>query len=292
MIIQFILALAFFWCLQFIARWYLFRRVSFRSFNYFILPDDENNDSRQLSIIPPNKKWRISNECISLVHSIVSGLWAGYVLISDKQFSEDPIQHRSPMADNLILFSAAYMFHDLVDLLANEQSARILELLIHHITVLTAFFVTIWTNLYLGVVVYGLLMELNSVFLHCRSLLNHYGVSKKRPIFRMTAFFNMITLVVFRLAVNFFLARWLIGVLPQLPIFQAIINSLVTLTLCISNSVLAYRVMAADGLLGKSRARKCPTQVHANSQEESTDVEDEDDSSTLSEIIVQSDPVK
>lgn len=58
-----------------------------------------------VQIIPPNKKWRISNECISLVHSIVSGLWAGYVLISDKQFSEDPIHYRSPMADNLVRVS-------------------------------------------------------------------------------------------------------------------------------------------------------------------------------------------
>lgn len=39
--------------------------------------------------------------------------------------------------------SGGYLFHDLVDLLVNEQSARIMELLFHHAVVLTAFAVTL-----------------------------------------------------------------------------------------------------------------------------------------------------
>jgi hypothetical protein len=31
--------------------------------------------------VPPNKKWRISNETVSLIHSVISGIWAFLALI-------------------------------------------------------------------------------------------------------------------------------------------------------------------------------------------------------------------
>uniref|UniRef100_A0A0K0CW48 TLC domain-containing protein n=1 Tax=Angiostrongylus cantonensis TaxID=6313 RepID=A0A0K0CW48_ANGCA len=225
----------FFRILQYVVRWYLFGKCSFRAFSYFgISGRNQNSDSsRDLTVVPPNKKWRISNEAVSLIHSVASGLWAAYVLLFYKRLFEDLINERTQVALELVYVSFGYLLHDFFDLVLNEQSARIIELLFHHIVVITGFIVTLTsfsssftlfistihiyakvflvTRKYLGVVMFGLLMEINSVFLHTRSLMNLYGVKRKSTSFRLVALLNIITLAVFRLSVSFYLVYWAVG---------------------------------------------------------------------------------
>lgn len=104
--------------------------------------------------------------------------------------------------------SFGYLLHDLIDLLINERSARILELLFHHVVVIGAFLTTLVSDLFLGVVVFGLLMELNSVFLHTRSLMNLYGQPKTSTAFKFIALLNLATFLIFRMAVSVYLIYW------------------------------------------------------------------------------------
>lgn len=157
-----------------------------------------------------------------------------------------------------ILMSTGYMLHDLLDLLINERSVRILELLFHHIVVLTAFTTTLTSHQFLGVVVCGLLMEVNSIFLHSRSLLNLYGWPKASPLYRLVSLTNMMTLFVFRMAVSVWLIVWQVSCWDDMEWYFVIVTGVVILSLGITNSVLAYRVLAADGYLGESRARLAP----------------------------------
>ncbi|CAI4230959.1 unnamed protein product [Auanema sp. JU1783] len=243
--------------IQFCVRWYLFGKCTFRTFSYFGLRGrNRNTDSRELTAVPPNKKWRISNEVVSLLHSVISGLWAAYALLYYQKLTEDMIGYRCELAVNLLFLSGGYLLHDLVDLLVNEQSARIMELLFHHFIVLSGFTTTLITEKYLGVVIFGLLMELNSIFLHSRSLLNLYGMNKKSTSFRIIALLNMVTLVLFRLGVSIYLLYWAFTNVSAMKWYVGIITFIVILSLFSTNSVLSYRVMAADGLLGKKRARK------------------------------------
>lgn len=154
--------------------------------------------------------------------------------------------------------STGYLLHDLLDLLINERSVRILELLFHHVVVLTAFFTTLTSGKFLGVVVCGLLMEVNSIFLHSRSLLNLYGWSKNSSTFRLISLMNMMTLFVFRMAVSVYLVVWQLMYCWTLVWYYALVTAVVILSLAITNTVLAYRVLAADGYLGESRARLTP----------------------------------
>ncbi|WKX89434.1 hypothetical protein Q1695_008806 [Nippostrongylus brasiliensis] len=250
----------FFRVLQYVVRWYLFGKCTFRAFSYFGLRGRNRNSdsSRDLTVIPPNKKWRISNEAVSLIHSVVSGLWAGYCLLFYPRLFEDLTNERVQVAVELIFVSFGYLIHDFFDLVLNEQSARIIELLFHHVVVIMGFFVTLVTTKYLGVVIFGLLMELNSVFLHTRSLMNLYGIKKKSTSFRLVALLNIVTLAVFRISVSFYLVYWAIAQIPVIPWMHNIFTIFVIFSLFCSNTVLAYRVMAADGLFGASRARKPP----------------------------------
>uniref|UniRef100_A0A8R1HS94 J domain-containing protein n=1 Tax=Caenorhabditis japonica TaxID=281687 RepID=A0A8R1HS94_CAEJA len=290
-----LISFAFFRALQFIVRWYLFGKWTWPTFNFFGLRNRNNNqqernecgndqpeaqdlnegrteadpdpDSRDLSAIPPNKKWRISNECVSLIHSVISGLWAAYALLYYKDLVQDLLYFRCEAAINLILMSTGYLLHDLLDLLVNEQSARIIELLYHHVVVLGAFAVTMFFNRFLGVVVFGLLMELNSIFLHSRSLLNLYGVDKKNPSFRIIALLNMVTLFAFRLCVSAYLLYFAVNSISYIPWYQALINGVLILSLAITNSVLTYRLLAADGLLGTKRERRSPAATNVTNVE-------------------------
>ncbi|VDK60525.1 unnamed protein product [Cylicostephanus goldi] len=80
----------------------------------------------------------------------------------------------------------------------------------------------------------------------------------------------MVTLAVFRISVSFYLVYWAIVQIPVIPWLHTIFTIFVIFSLFCSNAVLAYRVMAADGLFGEnyfvtgqSRARKPPPPVNS-----------------------------
>ncbi|KAL7071868.1 hypothetical protein ACQ4LE_008542 [Meloidogyne hapla] len=218
-------------------------------------------DSKSLQLVPPNKKWRISNEIVSLFHSVLSGLWALYILVNIEEYINNEkktlITVRTKSAEYLVLMSFGYLVHDFIDLVVNERSARIIELLFHHVVVLTGFMLTHITGQFLYIVVIGLLMEVNSIFLHTRSLMNLYRQKKNSTAFKIVAMLNISTFVLFRLAVSAALICWLfyhymVGLVQW---HLQVINSLLVFSLTTTNCVLFYRVLAADGLLGENRAR-------------------------------------
>lgn len=53
-------------------------------------------------VIPPNRHWRISNEAVSLGHSVVSGFWALYSIIVYPKLMEDMIFYKNAMAHYLV----------------------------------------------------------------------------------------------------------------------------------------------------------------------------------------------
>ncbi|KAI1728335.1 TLC domain-containing protein [Ditylenchus destructor] len=276
-----ILSLLLFGALQFAVRWYLFHKCTFRTFSYFktkfIRKKNKRRlvpDSQSLQVIPPNKKWRISNEVVSLIHSVISGSWALYACLMFPKL----ISHMDTFVDqvpkSLIYLSFGYLVHDLIDLLINERSVRIIELLFHHVIVLTAFFTTLTTHQFLGVVMFGLLMELNSIFLHTRSLMNLYGQPKNSTAFKFVALLNIASFMVFRMAVSLYLLFWQITNALSMEWYLTIITFVVIVSLSITNTVLLYRVLAADGLLGTNRQRNS-TIPSAQSSQPADETEDD-----------------
>ncbi|OZC06715.1 hypothetical protein X798_06285 [Onchocerca flexuosa] len=274
---------------QFIVRWYLFGTCTFKTFSYFgwgKKKDHSNavvdiHSSQPLLVASPNRRWRISNEAVSLGHSVVSGFWALYAIIVYPKLMEDMVNYTNTMAHYLLIVSTGYLIHDIIDLLINEQSLRIVELLFHHAIVLLAFGTNYATDKFLGVVVCGLLMELNSIFLHSRSMLNLYRVNKSSTPFRIIALLNIVTFIIFRMVVSTYLLYWQITTVWKMVWYLILITFVVIVSLAITNIVLLYRVLAADGLLGKKRKRGVPAnpvQVIAQAPGESNDqLHDEDE---------------
>lgn len=50
-------------------------------------------------MVPPNKKWRISNEFVSLIHSVISGVWALYAIL----MFPDLVNHMNDFVDKVPL---------------------------------------------------------------------------------------------------------------------------------------------------------------------------------------------
>ncbi|CAD5208870.1 unnamed protein product [Bursaphelenchus xylophilus] len=273
----------FFWLLQYTVRWYLFGKCTFRTFDYFKFGRKRRRrhvpPSTELEAVPPNKKWRTSNEAVSLIHSVISGLWALYAVLTYPNLLSDMMYFEHPVPKFLIYVSFGYIIHDLLDLLINERSIRILELLFHHIVVIIAFLTTIIPSLFLGVVVLGLLMEVNSIFLHSRSLLNLYRVSKESTAFKFVALLNVLTFMAFRMAVSLYLVYWQITNGWSLEWYFTLLTFVVIFSLLTTNTVLCYRVLAADGLLGARRARPPSqrTETKSSEEDEELDADDEDD---------------
>ncbi|VDM69489.1 unnamed protein product, partial [Strongylus vulgaris] len=110
-----------------------------------------------------------------------------------------------------------------------------------------------------------------------------YGVKKKSTPFRLVALLNIVTLAVFRISVSFYLVYWAITQIPVIPWLHTIFTIFVIFSLFCSNTVLAYRVMAADGLFGEnffatgqSRARKPPPPVSNSAVDVETGARGED----------------
>ncbi|KAI6179718.1 TLC domain-containing protein [Aphelenchoides besseyi] len=271
----------FWFLLQYIVRWYLFGRWSFRTFDYFKFGRSRRGrtapPSTELEVVPKNRKWRISNEVVSLIHSVVSGLWALYAILTYPRLMDDMNTFSHPMPKILIYVSFGYIIHDLIDLLLNERSARILELLFHHVVVIVGFLTTLVTNLFLGVVQLGLLMEINSIFLHSRSLMNLYRVDKQSTAFRFIKLLNILTFLIFRIAVCTYLLYWQINNLMKIYWYHAIITFAVILSLSITNSVLLYRVLAADGILGASRSARQPIETKNQDDDDDEELDDDND---------------
>ncbi|KAK6027461.1 hypothetical protein OSTOST_06505 [Ostertagia ostertagi] len=137
-------------------------------------------------------------------------------------------------------------------------------------------------------------MEINSVFLHTRSMLNLYGVKKKSTSFRVVALLNIITLAVFRISVSVYLVYWAIMQITVIPWVHCIFCIFVIFSLFCSNAVLTYRVMAADGLFGAARARKpplapvaCASVTVENGDRNEGEADDDDDEDGQHEVAVQ-----
>ncbi|KAL3074902.1 hypothetical protein niasHS_014347 [Heterodera schachtii] len=268
----------FFRTFQYVVRWYLFGKWTFPTFSYFKIrrrrrraskksgsnsggssPRRKKMDSKSLEIVPPNKKWRISNEFVSLFHSILSGIWALAILTRfDFHKIDDLVNKDSLDARYLTYMSFGYLVHDFIDLVINERSARIIELLFHHVVVLVALMVTHLSCRFLYIITLGLLMEVNSILLHSRSLCNLYRQPKQSNLFKIIALLNIATFMLFRIVVSLGLIGWLISefIKWKLDWYLLLVNTLVICSLSTTNFVLFYRVLAADGLLGANRARR------------------------------------
>ncbi|CAH8564472.1 unnamed protein product [Dicrocoelium dendriticum] len=89
----------------------------------------------------------------------------------------DVILAQNEGAYHLLGFSTGYFLHDIYHNIRYGHGIRSAEIIVHHIAVIVCFLVVLKYRLLLSYALFGLLMELNSIFLHGRQLLLYFNIS-------------------------------------------------------------------------------------------------------------------
>lgn len=96
----------------------------------------------------------------------------------------------------------------------------------------------------------ALLVEINSVFLHLRTILRMAGMSHT-PYYRITSLVNLGTYMVFRISTLAWMTRWLVLNRENVPLATYVVGVVGMAVMTPMNIVLLYRLLRSDCLLSR-----------------------------------------
>ncbi|XP_076106701.1 TLC domain-containing protein 2-like [Mytilus galloprovincialis] len=199
--------------------------------------------------------WRWKNISVSLVHAVIVGTWACLSFYETPKMAEDMIKTYSNSAHTLISFSFGYFVYDMWDMLIYQRNRHSFELMGHHVVIFICFGIAIVTKLYIGYAVVALVIEINSIFLHIRQLLQICRYSKNNSAYRLNSLINLGTFVVCRITVMAWMSRWLLINKDLVPLIFYSIGSVGLAVMTVMNIILFYRLLQSD-FIKKNESKK------------------------------------
>lgn len=200
--------------------------------------------------------WKWRNICNSLVHSILTGIWAMLSFYWQPKMAEDLIGTHSTSSHLLVSVSVGYFIYDFMDMLLNHRKRSSYELMIHHFFVVLCFGLSMLTRLYIGYSVVALLVEVNSIFLHTRQLMIIQGAPRQHSGYRLNALLNIGTFLIFRILTLGWMTRWLVVHREEVPVFAYTLGSVGLAVIVLMSIVLFFRILDADFISKKGRNKK------------------------------------
>ncbi|KAI6204028.1 hypothetical protein M3Y94_00625000 [Aphelenchoides besseyi] len=199
------------------------------------------------------KQYRLRNLTICFLHSCFCGLWVlTFFLTHTKIMFTDPVFYFEPWMKWVLLVTVGYFIHDTIDMFKFEISRWTLELLLHHLATGFVMSVAITGERFTVYAYWALLMEVNSIFLHMRTL---FHLSGNRDLYAKTfdviKLLNILTFVVFRFAVQVWQLHFVIVYREHFHFFYFACGFFGGLFFLVTNLLLFFRVLAADGFLGE-----------------------------------------
>ncbi|KAF0871296.1 TLCD2 protein, partial [Crocuta crocuta] len=192
-------------------------------------------------------RWKWRNICVSLVHSLLTGVGALLGLSLYPQMAADPIHGHPLWALVLVAVSVGYFLADGADMLWNQTLGQAWELLCHHLVVASYLSTAILSSHCVGLSMVSLLLELNSACLHLRKLLllSHQAPSLA---FSMASWATLATLALFRLVPLGWMSLWLIRQQHQVPPALVILGRTGLVTVGAMSIILGVRILVSDVL--------------------------------------------
>lgn len=207
----------------------------------------EKNSSTPSTGTESKLQWKWRNVATSLIHSIITGVWAPLVFYQSPGMCEDIIHAYSPATLALTAFSTGYFVYDAQDMLTHRRHSRsTYELLVHHTCVVSCFSTALLSRQYLAYAALSLIVEVNSVFLHSRQLLILYGEPKSTLRYKVNAMLNIVTFLLFRILTLGWMTRWLTINRDHIPLPFFCLGTLGLVVIVLMNIVLFCRVLVAD----------------------------------------------
>ncbi|GMS78150.1 hypothetical protein PENTCL1PPCAC_325, partial [Pristionchus entomophagus] len=209
------------------------------------------------------KQYRLHNLSVCLLHSCLSGGWAfAFFCTHTRVIFEHTIHWYEQWAAQLPIMSIAYFLNDSIDMAQHEISSRTAELFLHHAASIVAFLFAVLPQKFVLYTYWALLMEVNSIFLHIRSMMQiSAAASTHLSAFTIVKTLNIGTFIIFRFFVNAYEFHWGISTWGLVhPCYSFIAFGGSTMFFAI-NSILFYRILSADGLLGEKLAIKAESTI-------------------------------
>ncbi|KAI6176339.1 TLC domain-containing protein [Aphelenchoides bicaudatus] len=163
----------------------------------------------------------------------------------------DPVFYFKPWMKIITICIIGYLIHDAVDMLRYEISRWTIELLLHHFASGFVMSVAACGERFTVYAYWSLLMEVNSIFLHARTLFQLSGASETYPnAYKTIKMLNIITFVIFRFFVQIWQTYFVIVWRTHFNYFYYCCGFYGGLLFLAINTLLFARILAADGYLG------------------------------------------
>ncbi|KAM6174595.1 LOW QUALITY PROTEIN: TLC domain-containing protein 2 [Erethizon dorsatum] len=167
-------------------------------------------------------RWKWWNQCVSLMHSLLTRAGSLLGLSLYPQMASEPIHGHPFWALVLVAVSVGYFLADGAHLLWNQTLGQTWDLFCHHLAAVCCFGFVVLSGHYVGFSVV-LLLEVNSICLHLWILLltSHQVPS---VAFIMTSLTTLATLVLFHLVPLGWMSLWMLRQHHQIPLALIILG--------------------------------------------------------------------
>merc|ERR1712183_124964 len=192
------------------------------------------------------QKWKWRNVATSLVHSLVTGVWAPLSFYQAPEMQDDLIRSFTFSSHALVCFSIGYFIYDALDMLLYHRKRSSYELLIHHFLVILCFSLAVVSRQYVAYGALSLMVEINSIFLHSRQLLIITHQPKSTSTYKTNALFNVATFVTFRILLLGWMTRWLTVHREEIPLLFLTAGSIGLAVIVAMNIILFCRILSVD----------------------------------------------
>lgn len=186
------------------------------------------------------------NILVSLIHAGICSLLVILILSLNPNLLQHAFTKYNQLAKILSLITLGYFTFDFIDYAIRGAFKTEIDILLHHIIVLLGIGFMVYHNLYLGYLTIGLLVEINSIFLHIRKIYLWSSYKKDNFVFFAIVWLNFITIVIFRLIPLAYMYYILILQFPCLSVKERIVGVALTSGLFATVLVLLYRVFTID----------------------------------------------
>ncbi|XP_064648642.1 TLC domain-containing protein 2-like [Lineus longissimus] len=142
--------------------------------------------------------WKYKNVLISWIHACIVGPWTLACALFLNEYWTDSIVYVEIYGYSLLAFSTGYFLYDCFDCIVNNKVFKMWEVCLHHVAVISTFLYNLVQVKFVGYVIYALLVEVNSIFLHARKLMQMAKVDFNHSFYKLNNIFNILTFSIFR----------------------------------------------------------------------------------------------
>ncbi|CAD5221355.1 unnamed protein product [Bursaphelenchus okinawaensis] len=207
------------------------------------------------------RQYRLCNLTVCVIHSTIVGGSVFYFALTHLQVMlNNPATYYEPSMKTVFQITVGYFIHDTIHMMNHEISKWTIELFLHHSATIILFLCPITSHQFAVFAYWALLMEVNSIFLHLRTIHQLSGRTTSHPgEFEVIKYTNVVTFIIFRFMVQTFQINFTYKYQDHFVYFYKFVGLYGSLLFLIINIFLFYRVLASDGFLGKKiqeRAKK------------------------------------